>query len=259
MIQKIFKHSKKMITVIALLVAWEITSSLILPKFGAYYSTIFPPLSKIITAAVELASRGLLLEHALSSLKRVFVGVTAAICLAVPIGLLKAWYSSINDQIDPVLEFLRPIPPIAWIPLSIIWFGIGDTQGEFIIFLAVFFPVLINTVAGARSISRNVLRVAENVEASGFFLFRKVILAGALPNIFVGIRIGFGIGWMASVGAEMVGARSGLGFLINQARQFLRTDWVIVGMVTIGIIGVVIGRALFWLERKVLPWADHQK
>ncbi len=255
----IAKRLLNLTTMLTLLIAWEVTGSFILPKMGHYYIALFPPPSQIAVAAWELIKPGTLFIHILASTKRVIFGLGMAAGLAIPSGLLKTWYPPLNNQMDPILEFFRPIPPIAWIPLSILWFGLGDAQGQFIIFLAAFFPILLNTVAGARSIPRNVIRAAMNLGASGFFLFRKVIVPGALPNIIVGIRIGFGIGWMATVAAELVAAPSGLGFLINQARNFLRTDQVMVGMVTIGVVGVVFNRTLLRVERRLLPWYESSQ
>ena len=154
------------------------------------------------------------------------------------------WSKTINDQVDPLIEVLRPVPPLAWIPLSILWFGIGDIQNQFIIFLGMFFPILLNTIAGVKNIEPNLIRAARCLGASETRILRRIVLRAALPQIITGIRVGLGVGWMALVAAELVGANSGLGFLINDARTLLRTDVVIVGMITIGVVGLIIDRTI---------------
>ena len=149
---------------------------------------------------------------------------------------------------------LRPIPPIAWIPLSILWFGIGDTQNQFIIFLGIFFPILINTITGVKGIESNLIRAARCLGAGEFAVIRRVVWRAALPQILTGIRVGLGVGWMALVAAELVGANSGLGFLINDACTVLRTDIVIVGMATIGLVGLILDRIIRVVARRFLPW-----
>jgi ABC-type nitrate/sulfonate/bicarbonate transport system permease component len=150
---------------------------------------------------------------------------------------------------------LRPIPPIAWIPLSILWFGIGDIQNDFIIFLGMFFPILLNTIAGVKDVQQNLVRAARCLGANQANVLTRVVLKAALPNIVTGIRIGLGTGWMALVAAEIVGANSGLGFLINDSRTVLRTDYVMVGMLTIGLAGLVIDRLVVALSDRFLPWS----
>jgi ABC-type nitrate/sulfonate/bicarbonate transport system permease component len=165
------------------------------------------------------------------------------------------WSKTINDQVDPLIEVLRPVPPLAWIPLSILWFGIGDVQNQFIIFLGMFFPILLNTIAGVKNIEPNIIRAAQCLGASEPRILRRIVLRAALPQIITGIRVGLGVGWMALVAAELVGANSGLGFLINDARTLLRTDVVIVGMITIGIVGLIIDRTIRVIGRRTMPWS----
>jgi len=161
----------------------------------------------------------------------------------------------VNEQVDPLVEVLRPVPPLAWIPLSILWFGIGDVQNQFIIFLGIFFPVLLNTIMGVRNIEPNLVRAARCLGASEIRVLRRIVLPAALPQIITGIRVGLGVGWMALVAAELVGANSGLGFLINDARTLLRTDIVIVGMITIGVVGLLIDRTIRVSGRRLMPWS----
>jgi ABC-type nitrate/sulfonate/bicarbonate transport system permease component len=151
---------------------------------------------------------------------------------------------------------LRPIPPLAWIPISILWFGIGDAQNAFIIWLCAFFPILLNTTAGVKAIDPLHVRAALCLGATRMPLFRRIILNGALPSIVTGLRIGLGIGWMGLVAAELVAAPSGLGYLISDARSLLATDVVVVGMATIGLLGLLIDIGMRRVARALLPWHE---
>jgi ABC-type nitrate/sulfonate/bicarbonate transport system permease component len=188
------------------------------------------------------------------SLKRECVAFVWALS-AVPLGIAMGWSKAIDEQVDPLVEVLRPVPPLAWIPLSILWFGIGDIQNQFIIFLGMFFPILLNTISGVKNIEPNLLRAARCLGAKEGRVLRRVVLRAALPQIITGVRVGLGVGWMALVAAELVGANSGLGFLINDARTLLRTDIVIVGMITIGVVGLVIDRTIRFVGKRSMPWS----
>lgn len=234
-----------------LLAIWQFISTMVLDKTT---SVLLPPPTEVVMGGWELIRSGDLFKHMIDSLKREAVAFCWAL-LAVPLGLSMGWWKAVNEQIDPLVEVLRPVPPLAWIPLSILWFGIGDTQNQFIIFLGMFFPILLNTIAGVKNIEPNLIRAARCLGASEGRILRRVVLPAALPNILTGVRIGLGVGWMALVAAELVGANSGLGFLINDARTLLRTDQVIVGMFTIGLIGLVIDRTIRIVGRRLLPWS----
>lgn len=238
-----------------LVIVWQIVSAVWLPRIDPYMAVLMPPPTIVFRSAVELISSGDLTYHTLASLKREGIAFLFALA-AVPIGLLMGWYQPIYAQLDPVIEVLRPIPPLAWIPLSILWFGIGDEQNEFIIFLGMFFPILINAVDGVRKVERNLVRAARSLGANEYSLITRIVLKAALPQIITGIRIGLGVGWMALVAAELVGASSGLGFLINDARSVLRTDIIVVGMATIGMVGLAIDAVLRLATRKLLPWSS---
>src|SRR4029077_14124713 len=138
---------------------------------------------------------------------------------AIPLGVAMGWWRLVYDQVNSIMGILRPIPPLAWIPLSILWFGIGDEQNEFIIFLGMFFPILVNTIVGVKNIDPNLVRAARSLGAPEHNVLTRIVLKGSLPQIITGVRIGLGVGWMALVAAELVGANSGLGFLINDARS----------------------------------------
>jgi ABC-type nitrate/sulfonate/bicarbonate transport system permease component len=236
---------------IALLALWQLGSTVLLDAASA---TLLPPPSAVFRAFWELIQTGELWRHLRDSLRREFVAFAWS-CLSIPLGLVMGYWKAVDEQFDPLVEVLRPIPPLAWIPLSILWFGIGDTQNEFIIFLGMFFPILLNTIAGVKNIELNLIRAARCLGANEMRILRRIVLPAALPQIITGIRIGMGFGWMALVAAELIGANSGLGFLINNARTVLRTDYVIVGMITIGVVGLAIDQFIRFLGRRLMPWS----
>ncbi|MCP1673660.1 ABC-type nitrate/sulfonate/bicarbonate transport system permease component [Natronocella acetinitrilica] len=245
---------RRLTLLITLILVWEVVAGHLLTGHTAL---LMPAPSEIVTAAWNLISSGRLLDHSLASLKRVGVALLYA-SIAIPIGIAVGWSRIIYEQMNPLIEILRPIPPLAWIPLSILWFGIGDGQNQFIIFLGIFFPLLLNTIAGVASIETNLIRAARCLGASEAKVLLRVVLNAALPHIVTGMRVGIGVGWMALVAAEIVGATSGLGFLINDARTLLRTDIIAVGMLTIGIIGLLIDLVVRTLSDIFLPWVQQR-
>ncbi len=236
---------------IVLILVWQAVSVWMLDNTTR---TLLPPPTVILQAAWDLIVSGELFRHLRDSLKREAVAFLWA-TTSIPIGIAMGWWRPVHDQVDPLIEMLRPVPPLAWIPLSILWFGIGDTQNQFIIFLGIFFPILLNTIAGVKGVEPNLIRAARCLGANDWNILWRVVLKAALPQIVTGIRIGLGVGWMALVAAELVGANSGLGFLINDARTVLRTDYVIVGMATIGLVGLLIDWCIRMLMRRILPWS----
>ena len=234
-----------------LLVAWWAVSTYVLDKSTR---ALLPPPHEVLKAAWELAQSGELWRHLRDSIKREFVAFLWATS-AIPLGIAMGYWKTVERQVDPLIEVLRPVPPLAWIPLSILWFGIDDTQNQFIIFLGCFFPILLNTIAGVKGVEPNLVRAARCLGASEASILWRVVLRAALPQIITGVRVGLGVGWMALVAAELIGASTGLGFLINDARTVLRTDYVIVGMATIGIVGLVIDRVIREVIVRTLPWS----
>jgi len=236
---------------VLLLAAWQYISTFVLDETTR---TLLPAPTAVAAAGWELIASGELLRHLFDSLRREFTAFCWSL-VAIPLGVAMGWWKSVNEQLDPLIEMLRPIPPLAWIPLSILWFGVGDTQNQFIIFLGIFFPILLNTITGVRGVEPNLVRAARCLGAGEAAVLRRVVLRAALPQIVTGIRIGLGVGWMALVAAELVGANSGLGFLINDARTLLRTDIVIVGMIAIGLVGLALDLMIRALSRRALPWS----
>jgi ABC-type nitrate/sulfonate/bicarbonate transport system permease component len=198
----------------------------------------------------------LLHNHMLYSLYRVALGYAVAALLAIPLGLLMGWSSRLLRMVRPLFELIRPIPPLAWIPIAILWFGIGIKSAAFIIFLGAFFPILLNTISGVLSIHPILIEAARTLHASERDIFLKVLLPGAIPSIFVGMRIGIGIGWMTLVAAEFTGVKEGfgLGYMIMTARDIQRPDEILAGMLVIGVIGLLIDIGLRATESRTIRW-----
>jgi ABC-type nitrate/sulfonate/bicarbonate transport system permease component len=198
----------------------------------------------------------LLHNHMLYSLYRVALGYAVAALLAIPLGLLMGWSPGLLRMIRPLFELVRPIPPLAWIPIAILWFGIGIKSAAFIIFLGAFFPILLNTISGVLSINPILIEAARTLHAKEKDIFSKVLLPGAVPSIFVGMRIGIGIGWMTLVAAEFTGVKEGygLGYMIMTARDIQRPDEIVAGMLVIGVIGLLIDIGLRAIESKTIKW-----
>ncbi len=208
-----------------------------------------PGIRPVGEAFVELLSNGALLRYCVASLFRVTVGFYLAVLLAVPLGLFLGCRRSLNRWLNPVIQFLRPISPLAWIPFAMIWFGIGDKPAIFIIFIASFFPMLISVIKAASSIRPMYFQVAANLQFSWHESLRYLIFPAVLPDIVLALRVSLGIAWLVVVAAEMIAVQSGLGYLIVDARNALRLDHAVVAMLSIGSIGILLDHAMLRLER----------
>ncbi|MBO8169861.1 MAG: ABC transporter permease [Thermoanaerobacteraceae bacterium] len=240
------KYLLPLLTVTGLLGIWQLVAWL-----GIWKPYELPAPSAVVTALVELAGQGILWEHIGISLYRFFIAYLVAAVLAIVIGLILGWNLRLHAAFDPLIQILRPISPIAWFPLAVIWFGIGTKPALFIIFMSVFFPVLLATITAVRNIDPLYIKVARNFGATEQDILRKVAIPAAFPNIMVGLQIGLATGWIHLVAGEMVGSQSGLGYMIIDARNFLRTDVVMGGMFIIGGLGLLLSRTMSWLERRV--------
>ena len=213
-------------------------------------SAIFPTPWQVVTGAYELAQDGTLWEHIGSSLFRVGTGFGLAVLVAVPLGLWMGWVGGAYRTFNPIFQMLRPISPIAWIPLAILWFGVGEVSPIFLIFLSSVFPMIVQTTSGVHTIERRYLRAAANFGVSRSVLFRQVVIPAVLPEIIVGMRIGIGVAWLVVVAAEMIALHSGLGYLIMDSRNAgNRYDLVIAAMIIIGFIGLLLDSSTRLLER----------
>jgi len=209
----------------------------------------FPAPTDVLLALKELADNGVLWGHVTISLARFSGAYLLAVVVAIPLGLFLGRFTRCHAAIDPLLQVLRPISPIAWFPLAVLWFGIGNAPAVFIIFLAAFYPVLLTTISAVRAVPAVYLKVAANFGTRPGMTFLRVIVPAAFPGIMVGLHIAVGTAWIHLVAGEMLGAQSGLGFMIVDARNFLRTDQIMAGMLLVGILGLVIYKAMKAAER----------
>ncbi len=193
-------------------------------------------------------------RDAAGSLYRVIAGFLVGAILALPFGLVMGASEKAYRYFNPLLQVLRPIPPIAYIPLSILWFGLGNPPAIFLIALGAFFPVLINTITGVRAVDSIYLRAARNLGASQFTIFRRVILPAATPYILSGVRIGIGTAFIVVIVAEMIAVNNGLGFRILEAREYFWSDKIIAGMFSIGFIGLAIDTLVNRINNHLLRW-----
>ncbi len=220
---------------------------------------LLPAPPAVVEAIAELVEHDLLVGHVVASLYRVSWGFSLGALVGVPLGLAMGWFARVHAALDPLLQLLRPISPIAWIPLSILWFGITDAAPIFLIFLSAFFPIVVATASAVRNIPPVTLHAARNFGLGGAALLARVILPATLPQIVTGLRVALGVAWMVVVAAEMIAVRSGLGFLILDARNAgKRYDLVIAAMLLIGLVGLALDRLLKSLERmEIVRWGLH--
>lgn len=220
------------------------------------HSVIFPTPWQVVTGTMELIKDGSLWEHIFSSLFRVGSGFLLAALVAVPLGLWMGWVKGAYTTLNPLFQILRPISPIAWIPIAILWFGVGNASPIYLIFISSVFPMVVQTTVGVHAIEGRYLRAAENFGVSRYTLFTQVVIPAVLPQIIVGMRIGLGVAWLVVVAAEMIALRSGLGFLIMDSRNAgNRYDLVIAAMIIIGIIGLMLDGLMRLLESlKIVSW-----
>jgi NitT/TauT family transport system permease protein len=219
-------------------------------------SLIFPTPWGVVTGTLELLKDGSLWRHIGASLMRVGSGFGLAVCVAVPLGLWMGWVRGAYYTLNPVFQILRPISPIAWIPIAILWFGVGDASPIYLIFISSVFPMIVQTTAGVHTIEKRFLRAAENFGVSRRTLFKQVVIPAVLPQVLVGMRIGLGVAWLVVVAAEMIALHSGLGYMIMDSRNAgNRYDLVIAGMIIIGLIGLSLDGLMRMLERaKWVRW-----
>ncbi len=214
-------------------VAWQLTST-----YSGWSEQVFAGPYAVLQASITLIMDGSLLKHTVASLFRVTVGFYLAMILGIPLGMVLGRLSILRLFVNPVINFLRPISPLAWIPLSMLWFGIGDMPAIFLIFLSSFFPLVVATAVAVRGINPVYFQVAANFDFSRYEIVKKIIIPATIPAIVTALRLSITIAWLVVVAAEMIAVQSGLGYLIIDSRNALRMDCVMVGMVAIGIIGL---------------------
>jgi NitT/TauT family transport system permease protein len=217
---------------------------------------VFPSPLAVVRGMTELAQNGLLWTYIGDSLRRVTLGFGAAAALGVPLGLTLAWYPAANQVVNPVMQMLRPISPIAWIPVSIILFGVGEATAVFLIFLAALFPIVVACISGVSNVPAIFRRAGSNFGLAPVQLLAKVVFPAALPQIIIGLRIALGIAWVVVVAGEMIAVDSGLGYLVIDARNSgKRYDLVVAAMLLIGVIGLALDICFRRLETiKSVRW-----
>jgi ABC-type nitrate/sulfonate/bicarbonate transport system permease component len=239
----------RLIAPLTTLAAWELAG-----RLGLVNTLLFPAPSKALADLMVMISSGYLWRALYASLYRVICGFAVAVVVGAVLGMAMARIRWVDDILDPLVELLRPISPLALFPLAILWFGIGDASKIFLIALAASFPVILNTYAGARSIDSNLVRASRSLGATEFEIFKGVVLPASLPHIFTGVRLAWGISLIVIIAAEMIGATVGIGYMILEAQQTFRTERVLAGIFVIGVIGFTTDLGFRRLRRWVLPW-----
>jgi NitT/TauT family transport system permease protein len=226
-------------------------------------ASLIPPPYDVWQELEDLAVGGInddaysrtLLAHLFASMSRVYGGFALALLVALPLGMLIGRVQLVRQLIDPTIQILRPIPVTAWLPLAMIIFGLGPRSAFFLVFLGAFYPILVNTIFGVRSVEPRLFEAASMLGCTGSAQFFRVVLPAALPSIFTGMRLGLGFAWVVIVVGEMTGVQTGLGAIIMEARQLSRTEIVISGMIVIGAFGFLSDKLVTWIGRRLLAWS----
>ena len=241
-------------TLLVLLAIWWAVAA------AHWVSPLFLPapgqvLNKLLTiASPQGFMDATLWQHLAASLGRIVVALLAATIIGIPVGIAMGLSPTVRGILDPLIELYRPVPPLAYLPLMVIWFGIGETSKILLIYLAIFAPVAMSALAGVKSAQQVRIRAAQSLGASRAQVLWLVILPGALPEILTGLRIGLGVGWSTLVAAELIAATRGLGFMVQSAGEFLATDVVLAGIAVIAIIAFSLELGLRALQRRLTPW-----
>jgi NitT/TauT family transport system permease protein len=253
------RHSVlKFLLPVGIIIGWEIIAIVldnpfILPRLEAVLMVLLNP-------TVDILGSGNLIDNAVISLERVIAGFTVAAVLAIPLGIGMGRSETIHDLFDSVMQLLRPIPPLAWVPLALAWFKIGLVSMVFIIGMGAFFPILLNTLDGVKGVKKTWIEAAEILGARERQILAQVILPGAAPTIWTGMRVGFGIAWMCVVAAEMMpGTNSGIGYLIISSYNWGQVPVIIAGIIVIGIIGIVVDYMFKVVDRRSFRWRELER
>ena len=229
------RYSYSLFSFAVVLTLWEVAS-----RLSGWSTQVFPGPLLVANGGLELLLNGKLLRDSAASLFRVTIGFDLAVLIGIPLGIILGRVELLSKFIGPLIQFLRPISPLAWIPLAMLWFGIGEKPAIFLIFLACFFPLVTSTMIAVHSIKPIYFQVASNFGFRRSEVLFKVIFPAILPDIVTALRMTIGIAWLVVVAAEMIAVQSGLGYLILDSRNALRMDYVMVGMIAIGIIGLML-------------------
>ncbi|RZI50185.1 ABC transporter permease [Aeribacillus pallidus] len=247
------KLVKQIAVIILLLLFWEVA-----PRIGVTDPTFFPPFSKVVEGWWGLVVSGELLAHFQASIVRSFIGFGIALLIAIPLGLLIGWYPIVSDLLNPVLELFRNTAALALLPVFILVFGIGETSKVAIVLFACTFPVLLNTISAVRNVDPLLIKSARSMGLPPYKLFYQVILPASIPTIFTGIRMAGTASILVLIAAEMVGAKEGLGYLINYTQMNFQIPEMYAGIITIAILGFVLNYILVSLEKRFSAWKTNQ-
>lgn len=248
--KKIFSGA---VGLIVLLAIWQISAV-------KYNSVLFPTPYEVLKGWLILFQDGAMFEHIKQSMIRFTIGYLVAAILGIIIGMLFGWFNKLWDFFNPVVQIIRPISPIAWIPFIVLWFGIGDIPAVVIIFLAAFYPVLLSTIAAVGRVDKMYLKVAQNFALTRTETLVKIVLPASFPQISTGLHQAIGTGWVFLVAGEMIGAQSGLGFLIIDSRNNLRPDFLLAAILTIGFIGLFLDELTKLFEKQInVKWGAVEK
>jgi NitT/TauT family transport system permease protein/taurine transport system permease protein len=239
MTQRLYSAFKFALPLILLLIFWEFCV-----QFFQVNARVFPSIEAVFNAGVESFKDGSIFAHIVSSLGRVAVGTLLAVVVSIPLGVAMGLNPIVSDFLSPLFRFFSVLAGIAWIPIATLWFGYGFGAITFVIFNAVFFVVTYNTLLGVASIPMPLRNAAASLGANGWTLLTQVILPGALPNIVTGIRTGLGFAWRGLIAAEMIATNVGLGYMLFLARDFYKTEVIVLGMIIIGLIWLAIDRLI---------------
>ncbi|QEW30527.1 taurine ABC transporter permease TauC [Erwinia billingiae] len=238
---------------VILAIWWGVTAlKLIAPLFLPAPQQVFHQLLTIASSQGFMDAT--LWQHLAASLTRILIALFAAVIIGVPVGILMGLSATARGILDPLIELYRPVPPLAYLPLMVIWFGIGETSKILLIYLAIFAPVAMSALAGVKSAQQVRIRAAQSLGGNHWQVLWFVILPGALPEILTGLRIGLGVGWSTLVAAELIAATRGLGFMVQSAGEFLATDVVLAGIAVIALIAFTLELGLRALQRRLTPW-----
>ncbi len=237
------------LSVLVFLAIWELVC-----RTGLVDPIFLPPPSTVLAKGWAMAEQGTLLGQVLASARRVMTGFLADALVAIPLGIVLGTSTYARAAFDPLLSFLRPLPSMSWIPLSLLWFGITETQKYSIVFMGTFAPALVYVIEATRNIDPLLIRAAQNLGASRWQVMKEVILPGSLPQILSGMKVILGLAWTCVISAELVAAREGLGFLIMNGKEFFQTEVVVLGMVLISVTVLITDFVFRQIEHRVLRW-----
>ncbi|MCS7285719.1 MAG: ABC transporter permease [Anaerolineae bacterium] len=243
------KICRRLLAPVVLLALWEI-----LPRFKIIDPILLPPVSQVLLRGKELFVKGFIFAYVWESVWRVLLGFSIAFTVAIPAGILLGLMPSLEEYFDMLIHLLRPLAPPAWIPLAILWFGIGNAPAVFIIFIGTVFAMLVGTLSATKAVDKRLIKAGLTLGATPSQAIFHIVLPYLAPAILAQMRIGLGLAWMCVIAAEMVAVRGGIGFMMIEARNLFRTEDILLGMMIVGTLGLGLDVLLRLLERRILKW-----